>query len=82
MDFHIQIDNLTVNEIRASSGIFSGENSHAGWSVMDKANTGLSLGGTNISHGCINIVSDRDSIDMWDKSGIVGNQFPRRMNPE
>ncbi len=82
MDFHIQIDNFTLNEIRASSGIFSGENSHTYWAVMDKSNIGLSLGGTNISHGCINMVSDQDSIDTWSETDIMTAQSQRPVNPE
>lgn len=71
MDFHIQIDNFMANEVRASSGIFSGENNHAQWSAMSKSNTGLNLGGTNITHGCINMVSDKDSVDMWTRADII-----------
>ncbi len=81
MDFHIQIDKFIVNEIRASSGVFSGENSHAQWSAMSKSNTGLNLGGTNISRGCINIVSDKDSIDTWGGNGIT-SQSQKPVNPK
>lgn len=82
MDFHIQIDNFMANEVRASSGIFSGENSHTQWSAMSKSNTGLNLGGSNITHDCINMVSDTDSVDMWTRADIIIKPSSRPVSPE
>ena len=71
MDFHINIDNLQILQIRESSGIFSGENNHVQWLAMSKSNTGISLGEKTVSHGCINLVSDHDKIDLWSEPVFV-----------
>lgn len=65
MDLHIKIDDLKVTEVTVTSGIFSGENYHAHWSAMNKTNTGLNLGDSNVSSNCINMVYDSDLISMF-----------------
>ena len=82
LDFHINIAHLDILDIRTSSGIFSGENTHAYWSAMSKSNTGLNLEKTGNSHGCINMVSDRDIIDMWSEPDIVIPPSQRPVSPK
>lgn len=64
MDLHINIKELKVTEVSSSSGIFSGENYHTGWSAMSKTNTGLNLGDSNQSFHCVNMVYDPDLFGM------------------
>lgn len=65
LDLNIKIDELKVTEVTATSGIFSGENYHAHWSAMSKSNTGLNLGDSSFSAGCVNIVYDPDLISLF-----------------
>lgn len=70
MDLHINMKEIKVNEVAASSGIFSGENYHAHWSAMSKTNTGLELSGeANLSRDCFNLVYDSDDVSMFKAPG-------------
>lgn len=71
----IQFNNLIVNGVDSTSGIFIGTNSQSGWNTMDKENFGL--GRVHGSYIKIpnnkNIVYDQDFIDtiIHDQQRIV-----------
>lgn len=66
MNIKIEINRMEVTSIEGSSGIFSGDNYHAGWFAMSKTNRGLGgmSGDSNVSNHSVNIVSDPDGIDV------------------
>lgn len=72
MEFHIKIDNLIATVVENSSGIFSGENHQSYWSAIIKSNIGLNIAGdANFSNDSVNMVNERELIDMWGSLGTL-----------
>lgn len=65
MDIHIQIGNLETDIVKNASGIFSGDNYHAGWFSMSKSYyIDRISGNANQIEQSINKVNDNDIIDI------------------
>ncbi|KOO46326.1 hypothetical protein AMD01_10795 [Priestia koreensis] len=62
---NICFDNMNVNSVMNSSGIFTGSNVQLYWKTFLKNNFGFgnTIGIKNDSTGIINIVNDHDVID-------------------
>lgn len=65
----IWFQDLQVNSVSNSSGIFSGDNIHLNWKHSRKMNDGFGSiqGNGNISKGNVHIVFDRDVLDVFKK---------------
>ncbi|MEB3100296.1 hypothetical protein VF724_01310 [Paenibacillaceae bacterium T2] len=65
----IWFQDLQVNSVSNSSGIFSGDNIHLNWKHSRKTNDGFGSiqGNSNISKGNVHIVFDRDVVDVFKK---------------
>lgn len=61
----IEFDNINVNAIETTSGIFVGTNTQLGWGAHSKSNHGFGsiTGQFNFAIKAINIVMDDDVID-------------------
>lgn len=69
----IRFNNLKIDEIKNSSGVFTGDNYQSNWSHYSKKNEGLgSLSGDqNISIGNRSILNDEDHADTTPQSNWV-----------